>query len=75
MVVKTVVEAVDMDKSLGRLLKVALKEKASVSFALTHTMMAMKSFLAVVQLNVLHIKKIVEETKASHYEETRLPIR
>ena len=74
MVVKTVVEAQDIfDKAWEGFKGVDWKEKASVSRFVQANYTPYdgdESFLAGPTERSLHIKKIVEETKA-HYEETR----
>ena len=76
MVVKTVVEAQDIfDKAWEGFKGVDWKEKASVSRFVQANYTPYdgdESFLAGPTERSLHIKKIVEETKA-HYEETRFP--
>ena len=77
MVVKTVVEAQDIfDKAWEGFKGVDWKEKASVSRFVQANYTPYdgdESFLAGPTERSLHIKKIVEETKA-HYEETRFPM-
>ena len=74
MVVKTVVEAQDIfDKAWEGFKGVDWKEKASISRFVQANYTPYdgdESFLAGPTERSLHIKKIVEETKA-HYEETR----
>ena len=76
MVVKTVVEAQDIfDKAWEGFKGEDWKEKASVSRFVQANYTPYdgdESFLAGPTERSLHIKKIVEETKA-HYEETRFP--
>ena len=77
MVVKTVVEAQDIfDKAWEGFKGVDWKEKASISRFVQANYTPYdgdESFLAGPTERSLHIKKIVEETKA-HYEETRFPM-
>ena len=77
MVVKTVVEAQDIfDKAWEGFKGVDWKEKVSISRFVQANYTPYdgdESFLAGPTERSLHIKKIVEETKA-HYEETRFPM-